>query len=136
MEPVKTYKYKKVMVIDDSEIDRYIAEQVIRRSNFAQEVVIQESPVEALNILRAITDPGDVPGLVFVDIRMPEMEGFEFLEKFEELSDVIKNNCRIAIISSSADANDHKKAYANKYVRCFIDKPISMDTIAKNYADL
>lgn len=136
MEGVITYKYKKVMVIDDSEIDRYIAEQVIRRTHFAEEVIIEESPVDALNILRSITEAKDVPGVLFVDIRMPEMEGFEFLEKFDELPDTVKNNCRIAIISSSADANDHKKAYANKYVHCFIDKPISMDSLTKNYPDL
>jgi CheY-like chemotaxis protein len=133
MEPAKTFKYRKVMVVDDSDIDRYIAKQIIKRSGFAEEVILEDSATDALQYLQALDDADNVPRIVFLDIRLPEMDGFEFLDRFEKLPDVVRDNCSVAMTSSSVDQEDHDKAMKSKYVRCFIDKPLSQENLRKEF---
>jgi CheY-like chemotaxis protein len=122
------------MIVDDSDIDRYIAHQIIKRSGFAEEVMLENSATDALAYLQGLEKRDDVPGIVFLDIRLPEMDGFEFLDKFDKLPDIVRNNCSVAMISSSVDQADHKKAMVSKYVRCFIDKPLNPQNLAKQFA--
>src|SRR6185295_7058648 len=88
--------YKKVMVIDDNEIDRYIAERYIKKYGFADEVILKESAKQALQYLKANQHrPEELPNLIFLDIRMPEIDGFGFLEQYRELPESLKSNCII-----------------------------------------
>jgi len=124
------YKYKKVMVIDDNEIDRYVAELVMEKNLFAQKVVCIESGRDALDYLFALEgNPEEVPQLIFLDINMPEMNGFEFLIEYEKLSESIKNNCIIMMLTTSLHEEDRIKAKENKYVFKFLNKPLSKDKL-------
>ncbi len=126
------YRHKKVMVIDDSHIDRFIAERIISKSNFSERTILMSSAIEALQYLKSVDNDEDLPQVIFLDIRMPEMDGFEFLRKYSELPDSLKRNCIIAMISSSADINDHKRAKESPYVYCFMEKPLSNEQLSKN----
>src|ERR1051326_7834347 len=88
--------FKKVMVIDDNEVDRYIATRHILKYGFAGEVIAIESANAALAYLNSNTNnAADLPGLIFLDINMPEKNGFDFLDEFDKLPDSIKNNCSV-----------------------------------------
>jgi CheY-like chemotaxis protein len=131
-----TSRYKRVMIIDDSPIDRYIAEKMIKKNAFADDTIAMASAVQALDYLKGIKDQTQLPTLIFLDIRMPEMNGFEFLEEYKKLHDQVKENCIIVMITSSADTNDQRAAEGNAYVRGFVDKPLSrekLDQIAEHY---
>lgn len=117
------------MVIDDSRIDRFVAERIIKRSFFARDVLLMESAIAALDYLQAIENIDDLPEVIFLDIRMPVMDGFGFLENYNTLSDRVKRNCIIAMISSSADVNDHLRARSSKYVACFMEKPLDKEKL-------
>jgi CheY-like chemotaxis protein len=126
------YRHKKVMVIDDSHIDRFIAERIISKSNFSEHTILMSSAIDALKYLSSLENQDDLPQVIFLDIRMPEMDGFEFLKRYSDLPDQLKRNCIIAMISSSADINDHKRAKESPYVYCFMEKPLSNEQLSKN----
>ena len=118
-------KYKKVMIIDDTYVDRYIAERNIKKYCFAEEVISKESASGALEYLVSLTNtPEELPQLIFLDIRMPEIDGFGFLSEYENLPEHIQKNCIIMMVSTSLDPEDHHRAVTNKFVKKFLSKPL------------
>jgi CheY-like chemotaxis protein len=137
MDNLNGKKFKKVMVIDDNEIDRYIANRNITKYDFAEEVITMESSRAALNFLDSIKDqPHELPQLIFLDIRMPEIDGFGFLEEYAKLSDSVKQNCIIMMLTTSLNPSDHERAANNKYVNRFLNKPLDKEKIDTLISDM
>jgi CheY-like chemotaxis protein len=128
-------KFGEVMIIDDNKIDLYINSQAIKRSSFAQKILEYSSAVDALNYLRIHSnDPLHIPDVIFVDIYMPVMSGFEFMEAYDGLSENIKKHSKVYIISSSIDKQDIHRAKADANIIAFHEKPLSrsfLETIVK-----
>jgi CheY-like chemotaxis protein len=137
MDNLSGKKFKKVMVVDDNEIDRYIANRNITKYAFAEEVVTMESSRAALNYLASLKDtPDQLPQLIFLDIRMPEIDGFGFLEEYEKLPDTVKQNCIIMMLTTSLNPTDHERANNNPYVNRFLNKPLDKEKIESLISDM
>ena len=122
--------YKRVMVVDDAPIDRMIAQKVMTRQGFAEQVVAAESAMDALQYLKSHEEePDSLPSLIFLDINMPEMSGFDFLDAYNNLPDTIKRKCIIVMLSSSLHPEDKERALSSPYVFKFLSKPISPDKL-------
>jgi len=124
--------YNRVMIIDDTPTDRYIATENIKRYSFSQEVIEMDSAEEALEYLESMVNtPDDLPELIFLDIRMPEMDGFGFLERYGQLPELVQNNCIIMMLSTSLNSDDHKRAEDNRFVKRFLQKPLTRSQLAE-----
>jgi len=124
------YICKKVLVVDDTQIDRMVAERMIMKSGIAKEIVCLESATDALQYLEdARQSPETLPQLIFLDIKMPRMDGLEFLEVFSGLPEPIRSQCRIAMLTSSLDVNDEKQAMQYQPVCAFLRKPLTIEAM-------
>lgn len=128
-------KYPLVMLVDDSSIDNFVNKKVINRYNFAEEVVEFTRARNAIKYLLTLSSNPelDLPAILFLDLDMPEIDGFEFLNAFELLSERIKENISIVILTSSINPADIELTKRHDSVLNFIHKPLmksNLDSIA------
>ncbi|TDI65478.1 MAG: response regulator [Bacteroidetes bacterium] len=114
------------MLVDDNETDNFISKRIIEITDFAQEVIIKSSGKSALEYIGAHrNNPDKLPHLIFLDINMPIVDGFVFLYEFEKFADVVKDKCRVIILSSSDNKRDIDKIVNNDHVIKFVTKPLT-----------
>ena len=121
-------KFESVMIIDDNAIDLYISSRLIIKNYFGKKVLEYSDANEALKYLQDNQQNISVlPQVIFVDIYMPLMSGFEFLEAYDKLPSDLKNYCKVYIISSTIDNDDILRARRDKNVISFQVKPINKE---------
>lgn len=113
--------YSTCLVIDDNYIDNLVTRRLLELCNFAKNIILTESPTDAIESLR---NGIIVPDVIFLDIRMPIMDGFEFMQEFEKL-DISKKNIKIYLLSSSLDPADVQRSLDNGYITQLIHKPLT-----------
>ena len=118
-----------VLIIEDNPIDVFINTRVIQQSGLSKEVMALQSAREALEFLTQQSVNSELPDLIFLDIRMPDLDGFEFLEEFSELPQRAKELCKIVMLSSTIDPLELEKARNSPFVLAFIPKPLTRDKV-------
>ena len=124
------YRYSRVMLVDDGEVDNLINKKMMEAVQFAQHVFTHSSAVSAIEFLQSVDGIPEVakqllPELLFLDINMPLMDGFQFLDHFDKLSHRVHDACRIVVLTSSPDETYVKEARAHRYVKDYVIKPLS-----------
>ncbi|MCX6274231.1 MAG: response regulator [Bacteroidetes bacterium] len=128
---MSTPKYDLVMLIDDNELDNFVNKKMIEVESFAGATTIHPSAVSALEYLKKNEGaPELIPGLIFLDIMMPEMDGFGFLDAFDKLADAVKAKSKIVMLSTSDSFKDLNRANQNKHVKRFLNKPLSAQVLS------
>jgi len=117
--------FKTCLLIDDNYIDNFVTRKILEGSNFAETIIVVRSANEAINSLRSGLLKPDV---IFLDVRMPLMSGFEFLEEYDKI-DIEKSYVKIFMLSSSLDPLDLRKSTDNKYITQFIHKPLTQKAL-------
>src|SRR5687767_12509529 len=100
------FKYPSVMLIDDNEIDNFINQKMIEGSHFAERVYVHTSSKSALefylNLVRSEGIPEELfPSVIFLDINMPIMDGFQFLDEFGKIPLKNRGNVKIVMLTTS-----------------------------------
>ncbi len=120
------------IIVDDDKLVNMFCSMMIKK-NLGQSKVktfeVPESGLEFIEKAEFIEPENESRTVLFLDINMPSMTGWEFLEYFEKLDDRIKNSLKIYILSSSVDERDKERAAANKYVTAFFVKPLTKDML-------
>lgn len=122
---------KIVWLIDDDEVANYIHEKIIKSQQFTEKVVVFITIDEALAALQlAAQDIGiSFPDIIFLDMEMPGLDGWDFIEAFQLLPASVKEKCQLYMLSSSVDESDIERAGRFKDICCFISKPLSAEAL-------
>ena len=123
-------KKQQFIVIDDSKLDCFIAEKIIKNTGKCDSVKSFLQAKEALEHISANTTNSRYPIIILVDIQMPVMNGFEFVEAFEKLPTNITKNYEIYVISSSINDNDLNRVPNYHTVKQFLNKPLTSNNLS------
>ena len=118
--------FKTCLLIDDNYIDNFVTRKILEGGNFVEKIIVVRSAAEAISELRT----GNLkPDVIFLDVRMPMMGGFEFLEEYDKIANIDKEGIKIFMLSSSLDPLDMRKSTDNKYITQFIHKPLTQKAL-------
>jgi CheY-like chemotaxis protein len=123
-------KPKIVLLIDDNEIDQEINKKLLLKSGNVDEVETKSSVQDGLNYLTNTKASGKYPDLILLDIYMPDMNGFQFLEHFQEFPDTLIKHCPVLMVSSSRDELDLNRAKAHPLISDVLKKPLDINQVA------
>lgn len=118
----------KTMLIDDSEIDLFIHRRFLELCNFSRELVAYKSAESALDSLKNLNGHTP-PNIIFLDLNMPVVDGFSFLNLFTRLPDKIQDQSRIVVLTSSNSVTDREQVFLYKNVIQMITKPMKQSDI-------
>ena len=122
------FPFQTILLIDDDSISNFITEKLILRENFAQEVVSFLSGEAALSYLKKRQQQHlPAPDIIFLDLNMPEMDGWEFMNEFKKFSEDFTEGSRVFMLSSAVDSKDIVQARNMEEIEDFISKPLTKE---------
>lgn len=119
------------LLVEDNLIDQIVITQLLKKvlDVTETEVNVTNNGMEALQWLSVHQDLHQL--IILLDIQMPVMNGFEFLNAYDKLGDEFKKAIQIYVLSSTLDQDDIKKINENNYVTGFLNKPLPIEELKK-----
>ncbi len=125
-------KNKTICVIDDEDIIQFIVKTIIENINSDIKILAFKNGEEGIESLKALlASNNDMPDIILLDINMPVMNGWQFLDEFVKIKSQIAKKISIYILSSSTAQEDKGKASAYKDISGYLNKPIQAETLRK-----
>lgn len=132
-----TKKAVNICIIDDDEIYQFTAIQTLKKIDIEKNVTSFYDGEEAINFfLDNINTESNLPDVILLDINMPVMDGFQFMDAYVKLKSKIKKNITIYMVSSSVDPADMKKVEDYKDIIGYIVKPMKRGDLLTKFEDL
>jgi CheY-like chemotaxis protein len=115
-----------VLLIDDNDDDNFYHELVLRETDITKQIHVSETALKALKFLETTST---VPELIFLDINMPRLNGWEFLDRYRELDTERKAAVVIIMLTTSINPADEKRAGTIPEVNGFESKPLTHEMV-------
>ncbi len=123
-------KLKSILLVDDDVSTNFLHELIIKNAGCTEHFHFALNGQEALDYLHKQYDSkATLPEILFLDINMPVMNGWEFLEEFALLPNEIKQTVAVVMLTTSVNPDDEDKATALPFVKAFRNKPVSESLI-------
>ncbi|WP_165370413.1 response regulator [Hymenobacter persicinus] len=126
----------KTYLIDDDDLGIYLTEQLLRAEGFSNAICTFQSAREALETLVKEKENAAVPEVVFLDLNMPMMNGWQFLDALAPYEQELLGRCHIYILTSSLALSDLEKSREYDLVAGLIHKPIDSEEIRAIHSQL
>ncbi len=119
--------FEKVFLIDDDPVFNLIHLKMINKFEFANQILIFQNAKDAVEEFKKCDGQGKehLPQFIFLDINMPVMDGWEFLDELTKFDEAIFEHCKVVMLSSSIDHADIEKSKEYKMVVNYIAKPLT-----------
>lgn len=123
-------KVRCIMLIDDNKDDNFFHKRIITKHDAAEIVVTMDSAEAALEYLKETqrTDPKNYPNLIFLDVNMPRMNGWEFLEEYRKLDKEFQKKIVVVMLTTS-DSPNKKAAELEDLIASFRTKPLTKEML-------
>lgn len=129
-------KPSRFIIIDDDRQDISLSKLYIKHALPGMQIVDFVMPEQGFDYIKTSFNTGNpIQSVLFLDLNMPTMTGWEFLEKYEMLDEKIKDQICVYITSSSIDSRDTDRAAANKNIKGYLVKPTTVAVIKKLYEE-
>jgi len=122
-----TNKIGCIMLVDDDHDDNFFHEREIIKNNLAGIVIVKDSAKKALEYLKNKNDPSS--DLIFLDINMPVMSGWEFLNEYGQLNKDLQKKAIIIMLSTSQNPTDIAKSKTWDFVSDYVTKPLTKEIL-------
>ncbi|WP_108804779.1 response regulator [Aquimarina sp. Aq107] len=125
---------KSVCIIDDDNMYINLVSKIIELKKLSENVIVFKNGKEALDFfITSINDDinNRIPQVIFLDLNMPIMDGWEFLQEFDKIKDKIEESIDLYVVSSSIDSRDINKAKSIDLVSDYLTKPIKLGDFEK-----
>jgi response regulator RpfG family c-di-GMP phosphodiesterase len=117
------------IIVDDDPTNNMICNMTLRNTLGTVATQTFTDPEEGLQYIRTNFDRNSGKTVLFLDLNMPTISGWQFLEKYDSFSEEVKMQINIYLLSSSIDRRDWERSKKNKYVKGFLVKPMYAETI-------
>ena len=121
----------KLLLIDDDEITNFAVDAILSRVDSIESYEIKDNGWDALEFLKTCQGEGQFPDLIFVDLNMPEMDGFEFIERYEATFWAQHQNTKVNVLSSSISEKDRQRSLGYLCVSEYTYKPLTEKKLAE-----
>ncbi len=123
--------FKKVLLIDDDDIVNSINSVIIKHARFANEVESVNNVPTAIEFLNRAKNNNEIPEVIFLDLNMPDLDGWDFMEEYQKLG--INGEVKVVMLTSSISTKDEERASSTEQIAAFISKPLSPELLENIY---
>jgi len=132
----KNIDLNSILLIDDDKISNFIHQKIIKRANIDVQVMINDNGKDAINYLKNIDSFSDEhsnisPSIIFLDINMPGMSGWDFITEYRQLTYTQKDQTIIAMLTTSGNPDDKLIANKTPEISLFLKKPLTLKKLKK-----
>jgi CheY-like chemotaxis protein len=130
------HRLNSVLLVDDDKDCSFLHKIIIGQSELAQNIFEALNGHEAINFINeAVAKNQPLPEIIFLDINMPGMNGWEFLEEYGKLEEAIKEKIVVIMLSASINPDDERRALNDKNVRAFYKKNLNEEYLKEIEAE-
>ncbi len=124
-------KYKTVLVIDDEDVDLFLAKKVLGKMKSIENVILYSNGKQAFSFIKNIKKKEEVPELILLDLKMPGFSGEDFLNQFQELPEYISSHTKVVVVSAYLGFHEGEHINSKMFpcIHKLLQKPLKQDEL-------